>query len=104
MKHLKCGKTTLINQSGVAVQVHSVPGVWIEFGAGMFQKVNSEAELLFASQLVVKYHESLRSESEQLDIDDHRRAIEDTVLLEEACAARLTDMGIFGSDDDETSV
>jgi len=103
VKHLKCGKTTLINQAGVAVHVHIVPGVWIEFGAGLFQKINSETDLTFAAQLAVKYHDSLRSESEQLDIEDHRRAIEDTLLLEEACAARLSEMGILGSDDDDTA-
>jgi hypothetical protein len=54
----------------------------------MFTRVNDEAELKLATRLVVAYHDSLRTECEQLSIEAAAHDIADTALLEEACDAR----------------
>jgi hypothetical protein len=94
------GKTcNLINCHGVVTPVAIVPGVSLEFGPGLFTRIQNEDELRLASRIVTTYHDSLRTESEQLDIEDHERALYETWLLEEACTARMHDMGVYSDSD-----
>jgi hypothetical protein len=96
--HLTGSVCHLINRNGNTTPVNIVPGVTLEFGPGLFTRVGNEEELKLASRMVVLYHDSLRSESELVDIEEHERALYETNLMEEAFLAdQLQETG-FGSD------
>jgi hypothetical protein len=86
--HLNGTTYTVIHRNGIVKPVNIVSGVMLEFGPGLFTRINDENELKFASILAVGYHDSLRTESEQLSIEAAAHDMEDTVLLEEACDVR----------------
>jgi hypothetical protein len=89
----------LINHQGTTTSVKIVPGVTLEFGPGLFTPIDNEGELKIASRMVVLYHDSLRSESELVDIEEHERSLYETSLLEEAMTNQLQET-YFGSDTD----
>ena len=99
--HMTGSVCHLINRNGNTTAVSIVPGVTLEFGPGLFMRVDNAEELKLASRMVVSYHDSLRSESELVDIEEHERALYETQLLEEAF---LVDQETgFGSDTELTT-
>jgi hypothetical protein len=100
--HMKGEATNIINHHGVLTPVFHVAGVSIEFGPGLFVRVENDTELWFASRLVVSYHDSLRTESERLDIEENQNSIYETAHMEEAILLEQSSETGFGSDQ-ETS-
>jgi hypothetical protein len=98
--YLTGGVCNVINRHGLTTPVTVVQGVTLEFGPGLFTRIENEEELGLASRLVVMYHDSLRTESELVDIEEHERVLYETRLLEEAVLVdQMQDTG-FGSDTD----
>jgi hypothetical protein len=97
--HLKGTTYSLLHRDGKVSPVSIMPGISLEFGPGLFTRITDEAELRLASRLVVLYHDSLRTESEQFEVDEHLRDIEETALMEEACALRMQEMQCCIEDD-----
>jgi hypothetical protein len=96
--HLKGGVSNLINRHGVLTPVTIVAGVALEFGPGLFTRIENADELWFASRLVVSYHDSLRAEAELVDIEENERSMYETSLLEEALLYAQTCEEGVGSD------
>ena len=78
---------TVIHRNGKVKPVNIVSGIMLEFGPGLFTRIHDTTELKLASRLVVGYHDSLRTESEQLSIEAAQHDLADTAMLEEACVA-----------------
>jgi hypothetical protein len=101
--HMKGGVSNIINRHGVLTPVTVVAGVALEFGPGLFTRIENEKELWFASRLVVLYHDSLRSEAELIDIEENERSMYETSLLEEALLCDQTHETV-GSDTENSDV
>jgi hypothetical protein len=85
---------------GTIQQVRLGPGVFLEFAPACFTRVESEAELRFACRAVTLFHDHLRSESEQLSIDENEWSQHETELLEEIVAYRMLEPDSCDSDTD----
>jgi hypothetical protein len=70
-----------------AISIHT--GVYLEWDAGHYEKLEDESQLRLAARIVVAYHDNLRTESEQLSIREAEWSQQETDLLEEACRARM---------------
>jgi hypothetical protein len=92
LPHLNGTSYSLMHRDGTVSPVSIMPGVSLEFAPGLFTRINNEDELRLASRLVVLYHDSLRTESEQFEVNEHLRDMEETALMEEACLLRMQDM------------
>lgn len=97
--HLAGSTYSLIQRNGVVTPVKIMPGVSLEFGPGLFTTIENESELRLASRMVVRYHDSLRTESEQFEVNEHLRDIEETAIMEEACIAHMQQT--HGLDDED---
>ena len=75
--------------NGTKQQVCSNLGVFLEFAPACFTRVQCETELRFVSRLVTLFHDQLRTESEQLSINENEWFQQDTALLEEAVAYHM---------------
>jgi hypothetical protein len=64
-------------------------GVYLEWSAGKYERIYDESQLRFASRLVTAYHDDLRTESEQLDIQQNMWAQQEDELLEEVVRLRF---------------
>lgn len=98
--HMSGEVTSIINHHGVLTPVINVPGISLEFGPGLFVRVENDTELWFASRLVVSYHDSLRTESERVDIEENQNSMYETTHMEEAILLEQTSESGFGSDTD----
>jgi hypothetical protein len=103
MPHLNGTTYTVIHRNGVVKPVNVVSGIMLEFGPGLFTRIHDTAELKLASRLTVGYHDSLRTESEQLSIEAAQHDLADTALLEEACEARNAELDLECVDDRDDS-
>jgi hypothetical protein len=84
------------------VRAVSIPsGVFIEWSAGWYVKVEDEAQLRLASRLVVAYHDNLRTESEMLSITENEWSQRETDLLEEAVCAHMEAQDLEDSESEE---
>jgi hypothetical protein len=81
-------------------QVRLGSGVFLEFAPGCYTRVQCETELHFAARLATLYHDQLRSESEQLSIDENEWMQQETDLLEEVVAYRMLEPDSCDSEDD----
>lgn len=70
-----------------AISIHT--GVYLEWDAGRYEKLEDESQLRLACRIVVAYHDSLRTESEMLSIREAEWSQQETALLEEACRVRM---------------
>jgi hypothetical protein len=96
--HMKGGICNVINHHGVLTPVTIVAGVTLEFGPGLYTRIETEDQLWFASKLVVSYHDSLRTESENFDIMENQQSMYETSLLEEAMLSDQSQEMGWGSD------
>jgi hypothetical protein len=99
LPHLNGTAYSLLHRNGTVSPVNIMPGVSLEFGPGLFTTIHDEAELRLASRLVVGYHDSLRTESEQFEVREHLRDIEETALMEEACMLHMQELQGLNEDD-----
>ena len=89
--------------NGTIQQVRLGSGFFLEFAPACFTRVQCETELRFASRLVTLFHDSLRSESEQLSIEENEWFQQDTALLEEAVAYRMLEPDSCDSETDSNN-
>jgi hypothetical protein len=87
--HLTGTPNLFIHRNGALTRVEQESGLWIQFGPQLHCRISNEDELRLACAMVTAYHDSLRSESELLDIQDAAEDLLDTQLLEEAAAKHL---------------
>jgi len=99
LPHLNSTTYTVIHRNGVVKPVNLVSGVMLEFGPGLFTRIEDTAELKLATRMSVGYHDSLRTESEQLSIEAAQYDLADTALLEEACEAHNAALDLECVDD-----
>ena len=85
---------------GTLQQVRLGSGVFLEFSAACFARVGCETELRFACRAVTLFHDHLRTESEQLSIDENEWSQQETELLEEVVAYRLLEPDSCDSETD----
>jgi hypothetical protein len=84
-------------------QVRMGSGVFLEFTPACYTRIQCETELHFACRMVTLYHDQLRSESEQLAIDENEWIQQETELLEEVVAYRMLEPDSCDSDDDSAT-
>ena len=87
--HLKGRAVMYINWNGALTKVEKSKGLSIQFGPDLYEGISNEHELGLACRMVVKYHDSLRTQSEMYEIEDAERYRLDSELLEAATAAHL---------------
>jgi hypothetical protein len=85
--HLTATPVMFIHSNGVLSKIEQEAGLWIQFGADLHCRIANEDELRLACKMVVAYHDSLRTESELLEIEDAEQDRLDSALLEEAAIA-----------------
>ena len=101
--HLTGKAVMYINWQGTLSKIEKAKGLWLQFGPDIFESIGNEHELKLACRLVVKYHDSLRTQSEMCEIEDAERCRLDDELLEAAAAAHLQDDFHNECEDPETS-
>jgi hypothetical protein len=99
LPHLTGTPHMKIQYNGVVSKVPQPVGLTLEYGPGLFTPIKTPSELRLACRLVVGYHDDLRTQSEQSEIEDARRDLEDTALLEAACTAHMANADDSGEEE-----
>jgi hypothetical protein len=99
--HMDGKPVMFIHTNGVLSKIEKETGLFIQFGPLLHCRISNKDELMLACKMVCMYHDGMRTESEQLEIESAENDRLDDELMEAAATAHnLEDPNEYEERDD----